>query len=149
MGQIIENTVKITAEFAKGKRLAFFPKTAAEAERIQAAAFDLGFKWNDVNKTICYADFCVAKGMVLRDNYIFYAPKPASQVADTTYVCSADQMPESNPAKYYTDRQLMSSLFNKISERLDAIEAKVDAIAAEVQPRDHDKPSLKDQSRKP
>jgi len=122
-----ENAQLLTREYCKGKTLLFYPKNRAEAEGIQAAFFDMGYFWgSNHGQFIKFTDACLEKGMLFLDDVLYTSPLP--QHIANGLLCQPHQLPTADPEKYMmSDRQFMIDLFNRLSDRLDAIEAKIDA----------------------
>jgi hypothetical protein len=129
------NSEKITRDFCRGKKLAFFPETRDEAVFIQKTVFSFGFKWRDGDTHVAEIENSVAKGIGLSDGTMHYF-KDAPDLGGYL-ICRATQLDEN----YLPPEQMrLIEVFSRLMARIDGLEAKIDRISKEISPREIDKP---------
>jgi hypothetical protein len=133
---------KITEEFCKGKTLLFYPKTKAEVEFILDRAFEMGTYWINSGKVTTPRDIetAIEGGLNIKGGKIY-----TNQTSDDKangIVCTGEQfdyiIDENNPAAM-SDRQLLMTLFNKVT----VLSEQVTYLTAEIAPKHLQKDGFK------
>jgi hypothetical protein len=113
---------------AEGKKLIFFPKTEDECRELQERLFELGFTWSNGNARAANVTQCVETGLVLMNNYIYFrSPGDAEKYT----ACSIDRV---LPGYLPPDQKMMLEVFNRLSDKIDALSEKVDRLYEEIRP---------------
>lgn len=136
---------KVTAEFCKKHTLAFSPATAEETIFIQRKLFALGLRWASAQgKRITLIDECIDTGMLVSNGCIYYHPSNGDK--EKAVFCTSAQFDEPfdprapENAFVLPEHRVFLRAFNELSERMAAMEQKLDRLCAAVEPQAIDKP---------
>lgn len=129
-------TEKLTKESFRGRKFYFHPASIAEATMIQEHLFALGCAWSTSGKTVGHLD-TLPTGTLTVDNGVM----TFSESRETGGQPAASTM--FDPGYIADDREFMLVQFRKMSERLDRLEKKIDAIQSQLDPPEMDKPVLR------
>jgi len=128
-----ENKGKITPESAAGKFLFFYPAEQADAEALVGLLQDAGFKAREKAQTPINVDNILKKGMGVMSGEFFCDPNRDYNGAPMgNWLCTADQIDRDYLPP---DQRFMLDLFNKLSDRIDALSDKIDRIEQQVCPQ--------------
>jgi len=128
----------LTKDYVAGKKIVFFPKSPAEAETIQRHLFKMGYTWRKGETEPLYLDVLSTSTLILQDGKMHY--NPGKRDAEGGELFGVSQL---DPNYIADDREFLKSLFNKVHERLDKIEKRIEVLEAAVTPKRLDKPQLK------
>lgn len=136
-----ENKEKITPESAQGKFLFFRPRSLEESARTMLALKKAGFKMRMNAHTPVTPENGREKNIGVIDGEFFCDPNESYNKAPRgNWSCTIDQIDEN----YVTPEQrFVLELFNKLSDRLDRIERRLDEIQEQVSPAPLDKAVLR------
>ncbi len=125
----MSTTGKLTAEFLKANRVAFYPQTAADAAAIQRWLFRHDINWIDKVMEVRHLEGCVAKGMYVADGKLLYNPGKASviqaDINDLEGLCEADYGPEVR----------MERRLEQLESEVKELHGKIDTLITLLQPR--------------
>jgi hypothetical protein len=137
-----ENKKKISYEDSFDRLLVFSPRTPSEARGLLDKLVNKGFKRDDtVGQGPLTLNGMCDKGVGVYNGRFFCAPDekkinpPLGAVA-----CAPEHLDD---AYLSPDQLFMLDLFNKISERLDRIEKRLDDVQQEMGPHNVEKPALR------
>jgi hypothetical protein len=134
---------KLTKDFCNNKILLFYPQTEAEAAFVQQNLLDMGFTWGErgASKSTAFLRESVRDGLTLKENgLLYYAPSELTR-AKGMICTSAEFDPPFDRCilEHQSERELIMTLFNKIS----ALSDEVAAIKSEIMPKHLSKDGFK------
>ena len=141
-----ENKQKITPELLKDNKLVFYPKTTMEAVFIQRMLFELGCKWYwDKSARLSFVEDCVGRGIEVHDGKLFCGefsgPREALLCTSAQFDKPFDEKDIKNlyvPA----NQTFILELFNRLSERIDALNNEVAQLRKDIEPKGPGKPKF-------
>lgn len=128
-----DNKDKITPELAAGKFLFFYPQDITEAEQAIMLLKNLGFKSGADARTPITLENVLSKGIGVLAGEFFCDPnRDYDRAPQGNWYCTVDQI----DGDYLPpDQRFMLDLFNKLSDRIDALSDKIDRIEQQVSPQ--------------
>jgi len=140
-----ENKKRISYEDSFDRLLVFSPKTQSEARNLLDKLIRKGFKRDDApsREPLTLNGMC-DKGLGVYNGRFFCAPDEKKIKPPLgTLACMAEHLDDT----FLTPDQLfMLDLFNKMAERLDHIEKRLDDIRQDMGPGNVEKPQLRNPS---
>lgn len=134
---------KITKNFCKNRILLFYPQTEPEAAFIQQNLLDMGFSWGErgASNSTAFLRESIRDGLTLKENgLLYYGPSELSRAKGIICTSAEFDPPfDKSPLAHQSERELIMTLFNKLSLLAD----EVAAIKAEIMPRHLDKDGFK------
>ena len=128
-----ENKDKITPESVQGKFLFFYPTERADAETIVSLLQGAGFKTREKAQTQLTTENILQKGIGVMSGEFFCDPnRDFNGAALGNWLCTMDQIDRDYLPP---DQRFMLDLFNKLSDRIDALSDKIDRIEQQVGPQ--------------
>ncbi len=141
-----EEKIKFTAEMCQQKSFVFYPESANEASFIQKLLFAMRCAWAySFERQVVYVRECVEKGITVTKGALYYGADANAEP------CTIDQFEESfdenNPDHldlHMTPEQklLFRQMTAQMTEHLDRLEEKIDAVHAELTPKWIEKDTL-------
>jgi hypothetical protein len=134
---------KITKNFCKNRILLFYPQTEAEAAFVQQNLLDMGFTWGErgASNATAFLRESVKEGLTLKENgLLYYAPSELTKAKGIICTSAEFDPPfDKTILEHQSERELIMTLFNKIS----ALSDEVAAIKAEIMPKHLNKDGFK------
>lgn len=133
---------KVTREMASQNDLLFLPENEKQAVYVQKRLLEMGFIWANKVRGIQCVDECVANGIVLKGQRIYFLS--TEDKAEGYKFCRLEQLdpgyvaPRKAPAPLPQDTVI--EMFRQVSDRLTAIEKRLTDIESQLAPKKQDKP---------
>lgn len=128
-------TSKLTKEFCDTHDICFHPQSPDEARVIQEHLFKMGYKWRQGEQHPLYLEELANGSIHVSGGFLTCSTSGRSTQG---IVCTVEQFDENYMPP---EQKFIFDLFNKMSERLDKIEQRLDDIQADMRPKPMDKPA--------
>lgn len=113
----------------------FQPQSEEEARLIQQQLIRRGFRWQQGQREPLYLEILTKGTLKLNDGIMTYSSSRETSGKLLSYNSF-------DPDYIVDDREYLAKMFNKVFERMDAIEKRLAALEESVNPAPVDKPSL-------